>query len=607
MSRLAPQLRGFCAALLLTACGKDILPVAQSQLNYNLTPQGGVVPLVAGLVTLVVPAGAVAVPVVLVAHPVTSSPTNALVVSGTPVAIIAPPTLVLNKPVIVVVRYASFTLPAGVRAKELRVGQLQPAPTGVRASGLLSSITVDSVWQVVPGSSVSTDSGTVAASLSLLGVLGVMGAPVATVSVKAQSPSVAAGGTDQLTATPLSAQADTLPNRTVTWASSKTTLATVSGTGLVTGVAAGTDTITATSEGVSGSTVITVQPAQAAVASVTVSPATTSVQVPLTVQLAATTKDAGGATLTGRTVTWASSNAAVASVNGSGLVTGVAAGTDTITATSESANGKAVITVLASGTFATPDIVNNASFEPGDSPNQWDGFTNWSGGLALPHTLDTTHAFAGRYAVKRVLPVTTGSDIGGQFANISYKGNASTYDRIWSRFYFYFDAAIAGILKFHIFGDHGGSTQLGGLFISGGYLNFTPLGYTGGGSSEWDGQSYRLVALSTLVGGWHSAEIDYWRNNDTGGNVITTGTGEPSIAIWIDGTQLTSGVGNPPTSSHGNGYWKNNRIYVGARTTSAKLGFNEWAGVLNGFPANTVAANLWFDRIALSSLGRIGP
>ena len=255
--------------------------------------------------------------------------------------------------------------------------------------------------------------------------------------------------------------------------------------------------------------------------------------------------------------------------------------------------------------FATPDIVNNASFEPGDLPNQWDGFTSWSPpNLPTDVTLDTAHACVGSYAVKHVLPVNSGSDLSAQFVRQLPRG----YDRLWSRFYFYLDAAMDGTHKFHLFFDPGFNTQLGGLGIQYGYINFSPLGYTAGGnSSEWDGQGYRLIPLSNLVGGWHSIEIDYWRNGDTGGNIITTGTGEPSIAIWIDGTQLTSGIGNPPTSSHGNGYWKNNRIYVGARTISAQFGIAEWSGVLNGMPANTIPANLWLDQISISSLGRIGP
>src|SRR5207247_10306416 len=82
---------------------------------------------------------------------------------------------------------------------------------------------------------------------------------------------------------------------------------------------------------------------------VCVAPATTLSLPNAPLIVAATLKDAGGNTLTGRTVVWTSSSTSAATVNSSsGLVTGVAAGTATITATSESKSGSAAITVTAS-------------------------------------------------------------------------------------------------------------------------------------------------------------------------------------------------------------------------------------------------------------------
>src|SRR5207248_2333454 len=105
----------------------------------------------------------------------------------------------------------------------------------------------------------------------------------------------------------------------------------------------GTATITAASEGKSGTSTITVTPVP--VASVEVTPATASVQAGQTVQLTATPRDAGGTPLSGRTVTWSSSNTAVATVSNGGLVSGVTPGSATITATSEGKSGTSTITV----------------------------------------------------------------------------------------------------------------------------------------------------------------------------------------------------------------------------------------------------------------------
>src|SRR5207249_3673999 len=167
--------------------------------------------------------------------------------------------------------------------------------------------------------------------------------PVSSVTVSPASATVQVGLTVQLTATPKDASGKSLSGRAVTWSSSNTAVASVDGNGLVTGGTSGSATITATSEGQSGTSSITVS--GVAVSSVTVTPASANLPVGQTVQLTATPKDANGNPLTGRMVTWSSSNNSVASVTSSGLVSGGAAGSATITATSEGQSGTASITV----------------------------------------------------------------------------------------------------------------------------------------------------------------------------------------------------------------------------------------------------------------------
>ena len=86
---------------------------------------------------------------------------------------------------------------------------------------------------------------------------------------------------------------------------------------------------------------VTTQP----VASIVVAPADASIAAGATVQLQATVTDASGATLTGRKITWSSSAGTIATVNGSGLVTGVASGSATVTAMCEGKTASAAITV----------------------------------------------------------------------------------------------------------------------------------------------------------------------------------------------------------------------------------------------------------------------
>src|SRR6266571_3090638 len=169
--------------------------------------------------------------------------------------------------------------------------------------------------------------------------------PVASVDVSPATASVGVNGTVQLTATPKDANGNPLTGRPVTWQTSDGTIATVDAAGLVTGHAVGGPvTITATSEGKTGTSAVTVSVTP--VASVAVTPASASVQVNATVQLTATPKDANGNPLSGRTVTWQTSDGTIATVDGNGLVTGKAAGGPvTITATSEGKNGTSAITV----------------------------------------------------------------------------------------------------------------------------------------------------------------------------------------------------------------------------------------------------------------------
>jgi len=181
-------------------------------------------------------------------------------------------------------------------------------------------------------------------------------APVAAVTVSPAAPTVQVGQTVQLTATPRDASGNPLAGRVITWQSSNGAVASVNGSGLVTAVATGAATITATSEGQSGTAVVTVS--NVPVASVTVTPASASVPQGATVQLTATPRDANGTALTGRVVTWGSNNTAVATVSGSGLVSGAGAGSATITATSEGQSGTAAITVTApTGQLAIGDSV----------------------------------------------------------------------------------------------------------------------------------------------------------------------------------------------------------------------------------------------------------
>ncbi len=232
--------------------------------------------------------------------------------------------------------------------------------SGNTAAATVSAIGV--VTAVAPGTATITATSEGKSGSSTITVTPV---PVGIVVVQPAKDSIARGATAQITATTEDSVGNVLTGRTLSWGSSNTSVATVSSSGLVTAVAVGTATITASSEGKSGTSAITVY---VPVASVAVAPPTATVLVTQTAQFAATTKDAQGNTLTGRLVTWGSSNTNVATVDATGLATAKAVGTATITATSEGRSGTATLTV-------NPVPVSSVAITPPNPDTVFIGYT----------------------------------------------------------------------------------------------------------------------------------------------------------------------------------------------------------------------------------------
>ena len=169
--------------------------------------------------------------------------------------------------------------------------------------------------------------------------------PVASITINPASATTAVGQTVTLSAQTLDATGNVLTGRVVGWSSSDQTVATVDNNGVVTGIAAGTVTISALSEGQSSTATVQVTAGVAVAMLVGVSPAQANVAVGQNLQLSAVVRDANGTVISNAPVTWSTSNLFLAGVSSTGLVTGVAAGTATITATSGTAYGTASISV----------------------------------------------------------------------------------------------------------------------------------------------------------------------------------------------------------------------------------------------------------------------
>ncbi|HKI94874.1 MAG TPA: Ig-like domain-containing protein [Gemmatimonadales bacterium] len=180
--------------------------------------------------------------------------------------------------------------------------------------------------------------------------------PVVRVDLTPTEAAISVGGTVQLTATPRDAGGVALA-RPVEWTSSNLAVASVGSTGMVQGTAVGIVTISAASEGHFGAATITVRVPVAAVQ--VIAPGGEPLSVGGSTQLAATVLDAQGGPLTDRTVTWASADDAIATVDDAGLVTATGRGTVTIFATSEGITGSADIRVVGEETGV---LGNNLSY-----------------------------------------------------------------------------------------------------------------------------------------------------------------------------------------------------------------------------------------------------
>ncbi len=147
----------------------------------------------------------------------------------------------------------------------------------------------------------------------------------------------------QLEAIARNASGAAIAGKTFSWSSSDANVASVSATGFATTRGNGTARITAITDGVSGFFDLTVNQMVDRVEPM--SPVS-ALMPGETTQLMVTVTDWNGSAVPNRTVTWASEDPALATVNSDGLVTALRAGSPTITATVDARSGSISIDVV---------------------------------------------------------------------------------------------------------------------------------------------------------------------------------------------------------------------------------------------------------------------
>jgi acid phosphatase type 7 len=188
---------------------------------------------------------------------------------------------------------------------------------------------------------------------------GTTSSSLVSITVSPSNPSILVGKTQPFTATGNYSDNSTQDlTTTVTWSSSNTAVATISNSagtqGQATSLATGSTMIMATSGTISNSTTLTVT--AAALSSIKVDPVSPSIGVGMPQQFSAIGSFTdGNMTDLWKSVTWSSSNTAVATIGNSagteGLVTALATGSTTITATSGSISGSTTLTVTQTQDF----------------------------------------------------------------------------------------------------------------------------------------------------------------------------------------------------------------------------------------------------------------
>ena len=239
------------------------------------------------------------------------------------------------------------------------------------------------------------------ARLTVSGIISVTGISFVPTTATAGTPLTLSGIISPLEAT----------NRTIVWTvkDAGTTGATIAaGTNILNTTAAGVvvvrativNGISATSDYVQDNTITVAAGASVAVTGVTLSATTLSGTVGGSANLAATVQPANA---TDKTVTWSTSDAAVATVSSSGLVNYVGAGSATITATTQDGGKTATCAVTVTGGALVPTYALTVVGGTGDG--------NYQAGTIVPVTADAPAAG------KEFDRWTTSA--GGSFSNIN--------------------------------------------------------------------------------------------------------------------------------------------------------------------------------------------
>lgn len=231
---------------------------------------------------------------------------------------------------------------------------------------------------------ITAESGTISKTATVT----VSRPPILTkIIISPSSPSIETGKTQVFTASPKD-QYDQPMQAAISWTSSDPRVGTINNNGVFTSISTGTTTITAAGGSVTGTAIITVIKSPPVLTKIIVNPSSVSVEVGKNQNFQASPYDQYDQPIS-TTISWASSDAGVGTINNNGVFTPIAPGTTTITATSGLVFGTAFVRIS-----SPPDKISNFKVN---------SISNKEITISVDYTYNSDHGtnvFMGAYAVK---------------------------------------------------------------------------------------------------------------------------------------------------------------------------------------------------------------
>ena len=208
-----------------------------------------------------------------------------------------------------------------IRGKTIKFSGTNPTIASVTDAGVIVGLTVGTAVITASANGKTADANVT-----------VTPEKVSTVTVTPTTRTLRRSNSLQMSALGKNNQGVVINGITFQWASSNSSLASVDNTGRVLALAPGIVTISATSDGQTGTSLLTIT--EVPIGSCTLTPTTQKITVSGQAAPALVLRDTAGNVLsqTGRAITWTSDNNLVATVSPTGVITAVKAGTAVVTA-----------------------------------------------------------------------------------------------------------------------------------------------------------------------------------------------------------------------------------------------------------------------------------